>query len=324
MVPAFFFSFSVEVEAGIFSFIKGLFKGSASEQAALILNSQTMPLLDAPTNINPLAGIGGGDITIVQNNALLPVMGPLGSMADIEESAKNSGQISIYTVRGGDNLSQIAKMFGVSVNTIIWANDLKRSDLIKTGQVLVILPVSGLKYSVKKGDTIAKIAKKFKGDADEIIQFNDLPTSGLLKVGQTIIIPNGEGYLVPKSSRLVRGGGPSYTGYYRRPISGGRRSQRLHGYNAVDLANYCGAPVMAAAAGDIIVSRTYGWNGGYGLYAVVRHPNGTQTLYAHLGSVLVQRGWHVVQGQVLGYMGSTGLSSGCHLHFEIRGARNLF
>jgi len=301
---------------------------SPEEQAALVMNSQTMPLLDAPTNIDPLAGTGGGDINIVQNNALLPITGPLGSMVDVEENDKNNGQISIYIVREGDNLSQIAKiakMFGVSINTIIWANDLKRSDLIKTGQVLVILPVSGVKYAVKKNDTIVSIAKKFKGDADEIIYYNDLPSDGTLEVGQTIIIPNGEGYPVLKSSRrLVRGGGPNYSGYYIRPTTGSRKSQGLHGYNAVDLANYCGASVLASAAGDVIVSRTSGWNGGYGLYTVIRHPNGTQTLYSHLKTVLVQRGWGVARGQVIGYVGSTGNSTGCHLHFEIRGAANPF
>lgn len=314
-----------ETEAGIFSFLKNIFKGSPQVQVALVMNSQTMPLLSAPTNIDPLAGTGGGDIHIVQGNALLPVMGPLGSIADVEESAKQSGQISIYIVREGDNLSQIAQMFGVSVNTIMWANDLKRSNLIKPGQVLVILPVSGVKYTVKKNDTIASIAKKFKGDANEIIQFNDLSAGELLTVGQIIIIPNGEGYAIPKGgSRLVRGGGPNYVGYYIRPVSGGRRSQGLHGYNAVDLANYCGSPVLASASGDVIVSRTYGWNGGYGLYAVIKHPNGTQTLYSHLQSLIVQRGWHIVQGQVLGYVGSSGQSTGCHVHFEIRGAANPF
>ncbi|MBI2038822.1 MAG: M23 family metallopeptidase [Candidatus Niyogibacteria bacterium] len=302
-----------------------MFKGETETETAAIFNSQTIPLLEAPTNVDPLAGTGGGDITIVQNNALLAATGPLGSIADIEESAKANGQISIYVVREGDSLSAIAKMFGVSVNTIVWANDLNRTDLIKTGQVLVILPISGVQYTVAKGDTIQSIAKKFKGDADEIAQFNDLSAPGILAIGSTVIIPNGESYLVSTpTSRLRSAGGPEYPGYYLRPIAGGRRSQGLHGYNGIDLAASCGTPVLASASGDVIVDRSYGWNGGYGLYTVVRHPNSTQTLYAHLSSVIVQAGWPVVQGQVIGYVGSTGNSTGCHLHFEVRGAKNPF
>jgi len=109
-----------------------------------------------------------------------------------------------------------------------------------------------------------------------------------------------------------------------RPIEGGRKSQKIHGYNAVDLANSCGTPVMAAASGDVLIGRGTGWNSGYGHYIVLVHPNGTQTLYAHLSENIATEGWHVTQGQVIGYMGTTGKSTGCHVHFEIRGAKNPF
>jgi len=323
-----FFILFNEAEAGFFDILKNMFSAEAKTQEASVFNPQTMPLLEAPNNVNPLAGIGGGDITIVQNSALLAVSGPLGSLADAEVESRKRDQISIYVVREKDNLSSIAKMFGVSVNTIVWANDLKRNDLITPGQTLVILPISGVQYEVKKGDTIQSVAKQFKGDADEIISFNDLPANGTLAVGQTIVIPNGESYLVSSgiySTNPYRGGGgPSYSSYYLRPISGGRKTQGLHGYNGVDLASYCGAPVMASASGRVIVSRSYGWNGGYGLYVVISHTNGTQTLYSHLSSAIVQQGWNVVQGQVIGYEGATGNATGCHVHFEVRGAANPF
>jgi len=287
-------------------------------------------LLKSTLNPNPIAGSGGGGINIVNNSALLADAGPLGTMVDIEEEelVANSDRISIYVVREGDSLSQIAKMFGVSVNTIIWANDVKKGDLIRTGQELVILPVTGVRYTIKKGDTLSSIAEKFKGDVDEIMEFNGLSSNGALVVGEQIMIPDGETAFVPSlayASTRVRGtGGPTYSGYYLRPIQGGVKSQRLHGYNAVDLATYCGAPIFAAAAGDVIVSKSYGWNGGYGKYIVITHDNGTQTLYAHNSENIVSRGWHVVKGQVIGYIGSTGKSTGCHVHFEIRGARNPF
>jgi len=330
LVGIFMFNFACVQKAEAFSFIDKIWDLKEEIIANIIPNSQTANLLKSVLNLNPTAGQGGGDLTIVDKSALLPVVGPNGSLVDIESKTPASDRISVYVVREGDSLSGIAKMFGVSVNTIIWANDITRGDLIKIGQELIILPVTGLKYIVKEKDTVASIAKKFKADADEIIDFNNLSLDGGLVVGDEIIIPDGDvGYTptlsYPSSSNPYRGGsGPIYAGYYLKPVEGGRRTQGLHGYNAVDLASYCGAPVLAAASGDVIISRSYGWNGGYGNYVVISHLNGTQTLYAHLGQNIVSNGWHVVQGQVIGYEGSTGKSSGCHVHFEVRGARNPF
>ncbi len=288
-----------------------------------------MALLEGALNSDVSAGKGGGDIVIVENKALLPNSGPMGTIADIEEQDMNQNQISIYVVREGDNLSQIAKMFKVSVRTIIWANNIRRGDLIKPGQTLIILPISGVRYTIKKGDSLEKIAKKFKGDIKEIAQFNELDESKPLAVGESIIIPNGEDttlrYSPAYSRKRVRGtGGPSYVGYYMRPIKGGVKSQGLHGHNAVDLAISCGTPIVASASGNVIIARAYGWNAGYGKYVVIKHPNRTQTLYAHLSKLIVTPGRRVVKGQIIGYIGSTGRSTGCHVHFEIRGAKNPF
>jgi len=324
------FSLSGVANAGFFYFGEEILKTSApNSQKTANFNAQNIQLLESSLNYEATGSKGGGDITIVNNNSLLPDSGPLGTIADIEDRS-GSDQISIYVVREGDNLSQIASMFNVSVNTIVWSNALERRGKITPGQTLVILPISGVKYEVKKGDTVKSIAKKLNGDADEIIKFNDLPFNGQLAEDQTIIVPNGEmapALSVKPGIKLtpVRGAnGPSYVGYYLRPIAGGRKSQNLHGYNGIDLANYCGTAVMASASGDVIISREGGWNGGYGNYIVISHSNGTQTLYSHLLSNIVSAGWHVVQGQVIGYVGSTGNSTGCHLHFEVRGAKNPF
>lgn len=325
-----FFVFS-PAHAGLFRFTEDLLKTNYSDysdqQDNKMFNSQTIALLGDSFIYDSDLSRGGGDIIIVNNNSLLPESGPLGTIADIEDEAVPSeGQISIYVVREEDNLYQIAKMFNVSVNTIIWANDIKRGDRINPGQILVILPVSGVKYEVKKGDTVKSIAEKFKGDTDDIISFNDLTASGQLAVGQVIIIPNGE-WDIPKRSTPsgVRGANsPYYAGYYMRPINGGVKTQGIHGYNGVDLANSCGAPVMAAAGGKVVISKSQGWNAGYGNYIVISHPNNTQTLYSHLIKNIVSSGWNVVKGQIIGYIGSTGKSTGCHVHFEVRGAQNPF
>ncbi len=288
------------------------------------------PVLKAATNLDPNPAKGGGDITVVDNVALLAESGPEGTIADISSQTPSNGQISLYVVRKGDTLSSIAKMFGVSTNTILWTNDLKSAKDLHEGDQLVILPISGIKHVVAKGETVASLAKKYKGDVDEIRAFNGLSSDATLVVGDEIIIPYGveSVTLVHSSSapteKLHGAGGPVLAGYYLRPIIGGKETQGLHGYNAVDLGTPPGTPVMAAANGTVTVSRTYGYNGGYGLYVVISHPNGTQTLYAHLSSVIVSVGQQVVQGQVIGYSGTSGKSTGPHLHFEVRGAANPF
>ncbi|MEK9185596.1 MAG: M23 family metallopeptidase, partial [Patescibacteria group bacterium] len=98
----------------------------------------------------------------------------------------------------------------------------------------------------------------------------------------------------------------------------------IHGYNGIDIAAPLGTPIMASADGEVIVSRNSGWNGGYGIYIVIRHPNGTQTLYAHNNSNTVSVGDSVKQGETIGYVGRTGKVTGSHVHFEIRGAKNPF
>lgn len=313
--------FAGSANAGFFSFLDKL---TGNEEKGEFFNSQNIPLLSAGGTGN-LGNATGGAVFNVEDPTLSPVMGPLGSIADAD--AYKLDQITTYTVREGDNLSKIAKMFGVDVGTIYWANNIKRGNIIKPGDVLVILPISGIQYEIKKGDTIESIAKKYKSDPSEIISYNGIEKDDLI-IGLTIIIPNAELEPVPSSNGIsntaIGTNGPNLGGYFLRPISGGRKSQGLHGFNGVDLASSCGSSVFASASGTVIVSRSIGWNGGYGNYVVISHPNGTQTVYAHLLVVSVVVGQHINQGSIIGAVGSTGRSTGCHLHFEIRGARNPF
>ncbi|MBV9349680.1 MAG: peptidoglycan DD-metalloendopeptidase family protein [Patescibacteria group bacterium] len=252
-------------------------------------------------------------------------------------------------MRDGDTLAKIAKMFDISENTILWANDLKKASDVKPGDTLTILPVSGIEHVVTKGETVASLAKKFGADPTDISDFNDLPDGASLTVGETIIIPDGidspPPVIPPKAKgnssssstssssagsvgsyeRLIPGyGGESLPGYFIRPINGGVKTQGLHGYNAVDLGTPVGTPVMAAAEGTVIVARGSGYNGGYGKYIAINHSNGTQTVYGHLSEVYVTVGQHIDQGSIIGLSGNTGRSTGPHLHFEVRGAANPF
>ncbi len=320
------FSQGTLAHAGLRSFLGGIF-GGGEESLDRVPTSQNMLLLQAAVNHDPNPSKGGGDITIVEGRALMPESGPLGTLADIDSVIPRSDQISVYVVREGDSLSQIANMFGVSVNTIVWANDIKRGNVIHEGQTLVVLPVSGIRHTVGKGDTIKSIAAKYGADAHEIFDYNGLSDGALLIVGDEIIVPKGTiatpTYANPGTS-IVRGtSGPLLLDYYLRPVTGGTKSQGIHGYNAVDLAAPIGTPILASATGEVIISRS-GWNGGYGNYIVIAHDNGTQTLYAHNTSNIVTPGQRVVQGQVIGYIGATGRVTGPHVHFEVRGAVNPF
>ena len=321
--------------AGFFS-ISSLLSGivpqaSASSQTQ---NSQTLPLLAPATNIDPNPSVGGGDISLVDGSALVPQDGPSGTAASVA-ARPSSSAVSVYVVRAGDNLSTIAEMHGVSVNTIKWANDLKGT--IHEGQELVILPVSGVRHKVISGDTVASLAKKYSAEEDEIRAHNDL--TGELAAGQDILIPNGTIAAAPSvkiaakaktsgsgAGASVAAGGPAAaSGYYGWPVAGGIITQGIHGYNGIDIGAPNGTPIYAAAAGTVVVAiGNGGYNGGYGNYVVVQHSNGTQTLYAHMTSVQTSSGATVANGEQIGTVGNTGKSTGNHLHFEVRGASNPF
>src|SRR6056297_207648 len=284
-------------------------------------------LLAAHTTADPLAARGGGDI-IVSKGALVP--GGVVGEDLVNDNTYASGEITLYVVREGDTLSQIAEMFEVNSNTILWANDITRATSIQPGDTLVILPITGVRHVVSSGDTIASIAKKYDGDVAEIVSYNQLASASDITTGDTIVVPGGNMQQAVPTRTASRATPTRVTGSaaaasnFVHPAPGAVRTQGIHGYNAVDLAAAYNSSIRAAAAGEVIVSKSGGWNGGYGNYIVVRHGNGTQTLYAHLSSNVVGVGAFVAAGETIGYMGNTGRSTGTHLHFEVRGATNPF
>lgn len=293
-------------------------KAEASVSSSKSQSVQAMPVLEASMNPNPANG--GADIAIVDGEAVVAAGGFAG-----ETVVPSKDAISTYVVREGDTLSQIADMFGVSVNTIKWANDI--SGPIRPGQRLIILPVSGVRHTVKKGDTLTSIAKAYKGDADEIARYNGITA---LSVGEVILIPNGQEAFEPAPIKVAAksassASAASYSSYYAHPLPGGVKTQGVHGTNGVDIAAPIGTPIVASAAGEVIIANAGGYGQGYGSYVVVKHDNGSQTLYAHMSRVGVGIGETVNKGEVIGYVGTTGRSTGPHLHFEIRGGpRNPF
>lgn len=232
-----------------------------------------------------------------------------------------------YVVENGDTISTIAQKFGISEETVIWENDLTKKSVLKPGQTLRILPETGVSHKVQKGETIYSIAKKFGVDAQAIISYpsntfvND--ETFALAVGQELIIPDGtppaEAPAQPRylARRTPDAGAVSGSGSFVWPTSG-NISQSFRWYHqAIDIANKAAPEVLAADSGTVIVA---GWpdNSGYGLRVIIDHGNGMTTLYAHLQKVYVESGQRVARGNAIGQMGSTGRSTGTHLHFEIR------
>lgn len=302
-------------------------------------NLQTMSLHSPDQGPAADAAVGGPTINIVGEAAVVAPQSPsVGEESNFTSSYANDKQASIYVVREGDTLGEVADMFGVSVNTIVWANDIQGRS-ISPQDVLVILPTSGVRHEAEEGDTLESIAKRYDSSVEEIRDYNQLDTDDELAVGAIIDVPGGkmpqqESSTHNHSSSNVRVAGsgavtPTHTtavssGYYAHPVPGSVVTQRAHGYNAVDFGASTGASVVASASGQVTKSINAGWNGGYGKFIVIEHGNGTQTLYSHLSSVIVSRGQRVVKGQVIGYVGNTGRSTGPHLHFEVRGAHNPF
>ena len=233
-------------------------------------------------------------------------------------------QIAEYEVQPGDALSFIASDYGVSVNSIIWANGLTRADNISPGQILRIPPVTGVIHKVKKGDTLDSIAKKYGAEKEKIIRFNRLSDNDILAVDDELVVPDGkmassanvQATTAARFSHL-----PDLGDYFLIP-STGRNWGRIHGRNGVDIANSCGTPIFASADGFAAMVDSVGYNGGFGKFIKLTHSNGTETLYAHASKLLITSGQFVQRGQQIALMGTTGRSTGCHLHFEVHGAKN--
>ena len=251
------------------------------------------------------------------------------STEDVDYPENDS--ISVYEIRKGDTISSVAKLYGVSKNTIMWANDLK-SELVSPGDLLVILPITGVKHTVKSGDTISSIARKYKGDVEDIAKYNGIASDAKLAIGDIVIVPEGEITVTTttKSGKTVASkvtssyANTTPSGFFSRPLLGGRKTQGIHGNNAVDIAANIGTPIYAAASGKVLVAKSSGYNGGYGEMVIIAHEGKIQTVYAHMNDVYVVQGQAVAKGQNIGTVGNTGRSTGPHIHFEVRGAKNPF
>ena len=254
----------------------------------------------------------------VDGGAVLSVNNPSSTAIESRDG------IIIHKVHPGENVSVIAAQYGVSLNTILAANN--NPNIINPGDTLVVPPVSGVFHQLKKGESLDAVAALYNVSVADILKVNKDISGG------SIIIPG-----ATKQRRIDRASGnlPDYDSYYMKPTDG-LNWGILHYKNAVDIANNCGAPVYAAAEGLVIKALPSGWNQGYGRMVRIKHPNNTETLYAHLENVSISAGDFVAQGDVIGRVGNSGntsrgkitsaglIGSGCHVHFEVHGAKNPF
>ncbi|MFC1663261.1 peptidoglycan DD-metalloendopeptidase family protein [Patescibacteria group bacterium] len=235
-----------------------------------------------------------------------------------------------YIVQGGDTVSSIASTYSISSATILWANDMSETDYIRPGQKLKIPPTSGVVHTVKSGDTISKIASKYSADEVKILEYNKLADASAIEVDQVLIVPGGriEPPPVPVTTGTVAGsvyGGsppPSVQASPGSRLNWPTTSRRIYQYftwrhTGIDIDGNYGNPIYAAQAGRV-VKADGGWNGGYGLMIIIDHGNGLQTLYGHVSKFYVNVGDSVGKGQSIAAVGSTGRSTGPHLHFEVR------
>lgn len=229
-------------------------------------------------------------------------------------------EIITYTVQVNDTVQGIAERFGLHPNTVVWANqELEENPfLLEVGQKLLILPVDGVLHKVRPGDTIKSIAQRYRVAPEKIVAYelNGLDSvDATLTPGQQIIVPGGD-----KSPPGSSGKEPIPPWRAREMVwpTFGRLTQGYWrpGHPAIDIGAWTGTVVRAADEGTVIAA---GWSTvGYGNYVIIRHIDGFQTLYAHLSRIDVKAGQKVARGQQIGLVGSTGHSTGPHLHFEVR------
>jgi len=322
------------------------------------------PSLSKEDGLSPHKDVGNNNKPLLtENKDAIIKPKTIATDLDFSNGSTNRRKIIEYTVASGDTISSISKKFAVSVNTILWANNLRSASLIRPGNKLIILPYSGILYTVKNGDSLAKIARTYKVAAEKIIEYNNL--GRFLKIGEKLMLPGANKIIITRrrsSSRYKSKNSFSslslkglervlrternknkknkYRDEYHRytgisvikdfikypnahstankmlwPTVGHRITQYFSWHHpGIDIANKIGTPLYAADSGRVIFA---GVSRGYGNNIVIDHGNGRKTRYAHASKLFVKVGNQVKRGQTIAAMGSSGWSTGPHVHFEV-------
>lgn len=234
-------------------------------------------------------------------------------------------EIDSYIVKKDDTISQIAQVYQVSAGTILWANKLTEESIIKPGDVLKIPPITGAIHRIKKNETIESIAKEYKVDKEKILAYNEIENLDDLKIDQELIIPEAK-IVIPKKKETIKQIRPEKPSYLASNLVSDKKgfiwptsSRRINQYykwhhQAIDIDGNLSSGIFSSEEGTVEYA---GWKRGYGNVVFINHGNGFRTIYAHASQVYVKNGQKVSKGQKIGMVGSTGWSTGPHLHFEI-------
>lgn len=221
-----------------------------------------------------------------------------------------------YKVKAGENISSIARKLGLNMDTLVSLNSMENAHSIVVGSRILVPNVPGILYTVKNGDNMDKIAKSYNIKTEDVLDAND-KTDSIVREGDILFLPGAQlsakerakafGYLFlkPLRGRYTSGYGIRFHPVYKR--------KKFH--TGIDIAAPYGSSIKAAKEGKVIFS---GWNGGYGKCVIIKHQLGYETVYGHMSKITVSAGQYVKAGQVIGRVGSTGVSTGPHLHFEVR------
>ncbi|MBQ4377865.1 MAG: M23 family metallopeptidase [Treponema sp.] len=224
-----------------------------------------------------------------------------------------------YRIRSGDMIGKIAEAFDITSDTIISVNNVKNSRTIRPNEYLKIPTMPGILYTVKKdGETAETIAEKYKVEAAKCAGVNKIAITTSLAAGQTIFVPdaeldwvtrqeiNGDLFRKPIRARWYRS---SRFGWRPSPFTGVRSY-----HSGIDMACPMGTNIYAALPGKVTAT---GYNATYGNYVIIAHHSGYKTLYGHMSAILCHSGQYVTQDSRIGKVGSTGMSTGPHLHFTV-------
>lgn len=304
-----------------------------------IIEDKQKPQISTDTNNKETMGLAVDDMAVTNNleeNNLTITQGTALVQQNIiaADQARTRIEVEDYTVQPGDTASGIAKSYGLSESSILWANNLSRNTIIRPGQILKIPPQDGVVYKIAQGDTIKKIAETYQADELSILEANADLNPNALAVGVEIFIPDG----VKPAPKIIVPSQPSASVAIRNILSPSTptpgsatdleienkllwpaKSRRINQYyswrhRGLDIDGDTGDPAYAPESGKV---ERAGWSNGYGYNVIINHGNGIKTLQGHFSKILVEAGDTVERGDVIALIGSTGWSTGPHIHFEV-------